>query len=823
MDPRPVSSLAARLTAAMLAVVGPGLVLGMGLSQLLRPVEDVLSANARAMEELIASTEPEVVVVGNSLVRKGIDTEILGANLADRAVRVTKVFEPGTWPANWYTYLKNRLYGQGVEPHAVIICMVPKTLFQTELRSELARRSLVDHATSYEPLIYRKVYDQETPSPWLHRLRYHRGAFQQTIQDALRAWPVGLFAPPGGGTLAERGEAIAAPALDKIFGGEDAVDMSLHHRVIPVVEHQKQITAASEGSAVARSFVPDFLDIAAIHDSRLVFVRMPMASSLQGSVGVSPQVEAEFARLLNHRGAAYLDLSGTGFTDDLFMDAAHLNEKGRKRFSALLARELRSLDLMAEGPFQANQVPLYLEPKSSRSGGSAVLAELTLKPDPDGRPCRWVAYHKDQFLLSDVAMTSAGVGPVSPLVVLEDGRALQRATWPGSIGRECSGAFVPQAGRSWISPTAAPESDQPARSYSLALSDEVPLKVDKRQAWWIHPGTELRLDFDLWPGEPGQFTLHLGLEPLLGDPEGTQVGLDGRTISLQRDGRWLRGELESQTPTGPWYVTIRSPQDGPHLHLRWLGIEATEGSVDVIGEAALMAPPLATFLVTKQQSRAEALTTPARYTIELERVNQKGCARAAIPTLSELTDAHIQTRVPCRRCSPLRMAEDGILMDQPLLSCMPVRGGRPHRSCHEGDYFIFTASDASDPLENGHSYSLGLNPERLVGKLWWLYPGDTARLPLVNAQLRLLRDGASALTIEGNGFAGQPGSELQLRLLVDGTPVLNQSVPLARFGQGPLTLHFEHTETAGKLTVLELESDPDAPFLLLTRAELGTR
>ncbi len=815
-----MSSTPTRVAAGLLALVLPAVVLAAGLATLLAPRLEELSAQAQAMEQLVAEADPQVVFVGNSLVRMGIDADVVSTKLGARPVRVAKVFEPGTWPANWYSYLANRVYGTEHVPHAVVICTTPRMLLQPQLGSDLARKSLADHASSYEPVIFRKVYGEETPNPWLHRLRANRSDLQQLFQDRVRGWSVGLFQGEGEGSLAERGERVALPALAQVFGAEGAVDMSLHHRVIPVVEVERKQQVASGDSAVADSFVPDLLDLADSYGSRVVFVRMPMASTLAGSVAVDASTQAELVRYLNERGAAWLDLHDIDFADNLFMDPAHLNAQGRQRFSELVARELARIDVMEEGPFAPNTVPLALSPAGSRSGSPPAARPLTLRPDPDSFPCRRVAIERDLFPISDVALTSAGMGEVSPLVVLEGGRALARHTWPASIGKTCDGSFVPQAAKIWISPSGEQAQGQPAPAYTLDLVQDVPLRVGTKEAWWVYPGTTLTLGFDSWPGEPGSYTLQLGMEPLLGEPDGARATVDGKPIPLESQGRWLVGSLDATTPTGPWQVTVDSPADGPYLLLRWIGVASGDATADILGTPELLDPPTASLLVDPKRSKAHCERPPPPIDATPETAFRAKTARFVVPKYAELDDEWIQTRVPCRRCTPLRVAEDGVVHEKPLITCMPARGGKPHRSCQEGEQVLFTASDSTPPLDNGRSYRLTLAPDRQIGRFWWLYPGDLARLPAINRELRALRDGASHLSLEAKAFAGHPDNPVTLELRIGEVVVAQAELTAGELDQGPLEIDFPPTPVSGQEVELTLESGLEAPFMLVTTAVL---
>ena len=822
-QPQPASS-AVRLVAGALAVVLPALVLAVGLSLLLASRDEELPEPALKMHALLDAAQPEVVVVGNSMVAASIDPEKLGAGLADRPVVVTNLWESGTWPANWYLFLKNRVFGQGHQPHAVIVCMTPLVLVQPGLSTDLNRRSLANHVGEYEPVVYQKVFGQQTPNPWIQRLRDQRGRFQELWAAWIRDASVGLFHGDAQLGLLERGQAAAAPALERVFQAEGAVDMSLHRRVIPVVEHSQQAVARSDGSAVAGSFVPDLLDLAEEHGSKMVFVWMANLPEVEAGVALEPAAEAELVRLLNERGAAYIDMHGLGYPAYMFQDGSHLSAAGRARFTAELAAVLRERGVMEDGPFAPNRVPLALDYSIRLTGQIPDLGPLELLPDPEGQPCRHVARVVEWTALGDSALSAARIGNVSPLVVLEDGVPMEHLSWPGKLEGPCHGAYVPQAGLLYLSPGAHADPPREQRSYHLTVTDQLPVRFGKSEGWFVYPGTQLVLDFTGWPGPQGDLEVVVGLEPLIGAAAGASVTAAGLPVDLEPQGaRLLRGTVVAPTPLGPWSISVASAADGPWLAVRWLAVRSGGETVDLVGSEEAMEPVVVSFMTWADQSVATVQGDPPRFPLSLEPAYNHGAVKSVEPSLDDLSSAAIGARTACGRCTPLRLSEDGQVYERPGLYCAEAYQGEPGNSCHRTGEFTFTSSDGSDPLGNGRHYELVLQPERQHKQLWWVYPGDHARLPLPGLRKRELRDGARFLRLEGLAMAGErQDAQVHIRLLVGEQEVLAESVPVRSFDDGPFERDMGSSlDLRGKSVVLELRSDPDAPFLLLTKLELG--
>ncbi len=822
-SPTTPAPLAQRIAAGVLAVLLPAIVLAVGLSQLLASPDEALSEAAQRMEDQLGQEAPEVVVVGNSLVGRGIDPAIMGAGLGDSKVRVSRVYEPGTRPANWYLFLANRLYANGHQPHAVVVLMAPQTLFDPELSSELAQKSFANHAGETEPVVNLKVFGREAPNPWLQRLRDQRGRFQDWWAVSLRNSSVGLFHGDPEQPLLARGEAVAAPALHAVFEADGAVDMALHQRVIPVVEHADEAVVEADGSVVDASFVPDLLDLAEQHGSKVVFVWAPMLPETEAKVAVDPLVQAELVRLLNERGAAYVDMSGLGYPRQLFEDYAHLGPAGKKRFSAELAAALKDLGIMQPGPFAANRVPQALDYQVELVGEPPDLGPVELGADPDGEACRFLVKAAEWQALSLSSLAAARVGNVSPLMVFEDGEPLAMESWPGKLKGACHGAFVPQSGRIFVSPGAHEDPPRDGRSYRLGATADLPVRNGKSEGWFVYPGTSLRFDVQGLADAAGAVAVDVGLEPLVGPAAGAVVRVQDQAVELASSGRFLQASASVGAPGQPWSVVIDSPADGPWLLVRHIAVRAGDDDVDLIGRAELMQPPAVDFLTNAKQSEATTEGEHPGFPFELEPFGKKGAAQGTVEGIEELHAEAIAARVACGSCSPLRLAEDGVARGKPARFCGAVAKAEPGAWCIKDGAFLFTADDGAPVLESRRDFRLALQPERVIKLYRWVYPGDLTRVPLPNLRRRELRDGASWLRLEGIAMAGErQEGELTLRLLVGGEPAYQESLPVRAFDEGPVERDLGGlVELRGKTVTLELSSEPDAPFLLLTAAVIG--
>ena len=115
-SPQPPTHGPARL-ARILAIAGPALVLGLAMQWFGQPPEKQLSEDAIATEAALQEAPPEVVLLGNSMTRRGVDAKQLSKALG---VPVSNLSVNGTSARNKSTSTKALLRSFCQLPHAWI-------------------------------------------------------------------------------------------------------------------------------------------------------------------------------------------------------------------------------------------------------------------------------------------------------------------------------------------------------------------------------------------------------------------------------------------------------------------------------------------------------------------------------------------------------------------------------------------------------------------------------------------------------------------------------------------------------------------------------
>lgn len=125
------------------------------------------------------------------------------------------------------------------------------------------------------------------------------------------------------------------------------------------------------------------------------------------------------------------------------------------------------------------------------------------------------------------------------------------------------------------------------------------------------------------------------------------------------------------------------------------------------------------------------------------------------------------------RCSPLRVVESEATELGPAnVLCEEVFRLGHGRTCHAADRVWFSASDATDPWDNGRGYTLVLDPERRCPESRWTYPREVALVHVPADEAEGVRVEALALRAADLGSTGR-GAVPVLRVeILDGDRVV---------------------------------------------------
>lgn len=294
--------------------------------------------------ERIEALRPELVLLGNSILREGLDEEALGRRLGVPTLQISRGGAASAW---WYLALKNLVAAS--EHRVPVVAIVFRDHFLTEPSYRVQgeyKRAIDRIAGADEPVLDRLAYGDGADAathglerwlPLLQRRRELRDRVETLLKDRLV-----------GGILGREPGATGA-ALERVFARERQDPERLGARQAES-EAVSDVSAYDFAARVPHSFLPEMIRVAQERGIRLVFVRAPRRRrpDLQEAPALAAYL-ADLDRYLGERGIPLLDLSGDPrLAPEHFADGDHLGPSGRTLFTEMLADALETF--LQEGP-----------------------------------------------------------------------------------------------------------------------------------------------------------------------------------------------------------------------------------------------------------------------------------------------------------------------------------------------------------------------------------------------------------------------------------------------------------------------------------------
>lgn len=798
----------------LLAVLAPlGLLLAVGVHLTEAPPADApieASPAARQLDlRLTRAGGADVVLLGNSKVGSDLDPEAI-ASLFGAPTTVVPLGVKGTGMPVWYTVLKERVYGAGYTPKLVIVYGSLAMMSQSALPTATQRAQLAAQLTIPDAVIIEKVFGEAFADPRLQAALDRRTSWHSSLMESIRGAAVGaLLAEAGPGALVERGNAHAAPALATLFD-EGNQKAGVRH-VGPVVE--AEIGEGAADGNIATTLIPDVVRLAHSHGAQVLFVRSPVGESKRSTDAVPAELEPQVIELLGRVGAGYLDLREADLSASAYGDGVHLSKTGRVRFTPELVEALRAVGVGGARLTPAKPGPARLRVTGVRTGIPPALPAI--EPHRGTQPCNYTARLVGWEGLGESALIAAGRGLISPVVVLEDEKPLQMHARSELTAQTCGGAghFVDNHVK--FAPSGPGPESASRHSYRLGLSTEAPMIGGGwEEAWWVYPGTTLRLDVAAPPNGSLPTVRVQAAEVLEGAASPTLRVAGAAEVPFARRGHALEAVATAAAAArGAWSVEITSPPDGPWLLLQRVVTGTAEAPQYLVGKAD---PPTTVRLAQAEPSYAAPppwlpLLAPLPTAGRQPGLWTYDVASFGVPTHGEVFIA------AGTGCSPLELLEDG----KPTREILGVDGKPILTLIHTATGAKVTFPEGRDPNSGDHVYTFRLEPSRVCGKHkgLWLYPGDDLTLRVGTEELTALVAGATELDLGGAVAPDGVFGTLHVSLVVDGVEALNQQIPTSAFPMPPLPLAGTVPPSA-QSAELRLRLESRNAYLLITTADL---
>ncbi len=766
----------ARVPAAWLAAgfVAPLLIVGAALAALGRPIPHTLSEEARQLEVRLgnhaAKGDPEVIVVGNSKTDTDIDPAAFAKELGVAKTATLPVYASNA--ATWYAVLENRVYARGFEPKVVVVYAAMRYMLDTSAGNAVNLQRLEAQMAAHEPVIDQKMFGGGTASPFWDSVRKRKTAVRTNVVDAFKYRMGGLFfgGKPGQDAYAA-GEAALRPALEKEFGANADFLKTDRARVVPVAE-QQTVDAQRQVTDPLETFLPDLVDLVNAHHGRIVVVRAPIPASSSQVDTVALDVERAVVTYLNERTAGWLDLSDYILPEDHFRDAVHMNERGRTLLTKRLAAELKDMGaLEPDSTFAPARLPMPM-PTLTRTGTPAPLDMSEVQRDKEG--CGYLITTRPYVPIGDPVLAGIGVGPVSPLRILQDGAPLKPFGTRQEFAETCGGASVNFGNAMRFSAT---DSFDTPHNFTLSLSPDITMPTQKGEdIAWVYPGTTLHMTVDeRWDAARGP--LRAVVEARIqrsGTPDPTwrppTIAINGgAAVPFEPVGpqaRYYRAVLPEGAVGATTDLAIESANDWVIVERAWLGADTDRQWL--FGDGTLPTP-------VRFFENQPVYSPDPPVAVAKAPAAAGGTVELALPQLEALGIDTVRERLGVGDCMPLRPVLDG--------KYVPVAYVRETSDWRAFDSpFTFAAGVmrfiGGGPAMPPRTYDIVPDTKRRCEAGWWMYPGEHLESRADAKHLGALRYGATRMVLSAVAFPAVSGKSVHVKLTVKGKPVLDEDLPL---------------------------------------------
>lgn len=361
-----------------------------------------------------------------------------------------------------------------------------------------------------------------------------------------------------------------------------------------------------------------------------------------------------------------------------------------------------------------------------RNGDAPEVPQAT--PERADGSCGWMVDISESFALSTRHLRDIGLGDVTPLTLLEDGRPLAAFSSKEQYEQQCAGAF--NVGRNVIrfSPSGTGPEAVDTHTYTIALSDALPMSSPAGAVWWVYTNNQLAAHFAGDGGQAGrQVTVNAALRSPQNNPKAApmlQVGGQQATFTEATPHHW-QATLTFTVPEGEWQAEIISPFNGPYLLVDSFTLTADGKERSLLTHTAppvADGPPVTSGSLLDPNRVRFAGPPPSIPAGQLVAVGDRA-AKITSSTFQAISPQNVNTILGIKY-SPIRILENGKPLPSPMSPCPRVKSQGEGQYCHSHDVLLFSASDGSHPAENGLQYQPIFAEDRQFTAGWWLYPED---------------------------------------------------------------------------------------------------
>jgi hypothetical protein len=294
----------------------------------------------RTFIDLLNEQQPEVLLLGDSMLAPAVDAEALANHLDKKTVMIGL---GGTASTIWYLMIKNNIVLAEHKPKYLIVFFRDAMMtvpgyrvtgryfeqideFAAPTDELLIQRAYINQMTSLE-----KIMEAYVP---LYGLRWR---IRQSIDYYIR-YSLGKV-------LLDCNSTCVDHAMEVVFEASNLDLTLLSDALAASDEYFYTEEALNFDDQIGKSFLPEVIRLCKENDIQLILIRMPILRFEEPGTqpaGLNDYIQ-NLANYLEANGISFFDFDQKEFTSEYFSDSLHLNEQGKVVFTQKLVESLKTV------------------------------------------------------------------------------------------------------------------------------------------------------------------------------------------------------------------------------------------------------------------------------------------------------------------------------------------------------------------------------------------------------------------------------------------------------------------------------------------------
>ncbi len=285
----------------------------------------------------IVKQEPQIVLIGDSTLVKGVDAGRLSERLD---TSIYSIGLPGSASTLWYLIIKNNVTAAPVLPKYLVIFFRDTMLTMPGYRVQGQYLEQIDEYSSPEDvlLLERAFIGLMNPMEQFAEAYIPVYAARWHIREEIEAGRSYVFAG-----LTGCNPKCEDAAFSYVFGDDNMSVKGLNEAIFAADENLYTRRTLDFGSQVDKSFLPELIRLSQENGIQLVLVRMKTLQFAQSFPDLDNYIR-DLETYARRNSVIVLDFADDSrLPPELYMDILHLNDRGRIVFTDILAEDLKPL------------------------------------------------------------------------------------------------------------------------------------------------------------------------------------------------------------------------------------------------------------------------------------------------------------------------------------------------------------------------------------------------------------------------------------------------------------------------------------------------